>query len=238
MVEFPASDTYVMGAGGTTILVDSSYNVIKTTAWDAGGGGFSLWEYSGGWQTPFVPVDAGSSVVAIGKGGADVMIKAMLGLLNELGADLHLNSEVARIAVASGRATGIALVDGQKALWTVRPRVERAAPACASAHACEKSARGREGRARSSVHWDRCSDRMRESKTLAGKRTRKAAAARLASSVRPSPDSAWTRNASRSSASSPFGKRRSCSARMASADEKSPLATAARAGCRTLSSSA
>jgi pseudomonalisin/xanthomonalisin len=76
MVEFPASDTYVMAAGGTTILVDSNYNIIKTTAWDAGGGGFSLWEYSGAWQSPFVPVDAGSSVVGVGKGLPDVAMDA------------------------------------------------------------------------------------------------------------------------------------------------------------------
>jgi pseudomonalisin len=76
MVEFPASDTYVMGAGGTTILVDSSFDVIKTTAWDAGGGGFSPWEYSGSWQTPFVPVDAGSAVAGVGKGLPDVAMDA------------------------------------------------------------------------------------------------------------------------------------------------------------------
>jgi len=76
MVEFPASDTYVMGAGGTTILVDSSFNVIETTAWDAGGGGFSVWEYSGAWQTPFVPVDAGSAVAGVGKGLPDIAMDA------------------------------------------------------------------------------------------------------------------------------------------------------------------
>jgi pseudomonalisin len=76
MVEFPASDTYVIGAGGTTILVGPTYNIIETTAWDAGGGGFSLWEYSGSWQTPFVPVDAGSAVVGVGKGLPDVAMDA------------------------------------------------------------------------------------------------------------------------------------------------------------------
>lgn len=69
-VEFPASDTYVMGAGGTTIYVDSNFNVIETTAWDAGGGGFSLWEYSGAWQRPFVPASAA------GKGVPDVAMDA------------------------------------------------------------------------------------------------------------------------------------------------------------------
>ena len=76
MVEFPASDTYVMGAGGTTLLADSNYNVIQTTAWDAGGGGFSLWEHSGGWQSSFVPVTAGTSTVGAGKGVPDVAMDA------------------------------------------------------------------------------------------------------------------------------------------------------------------
>lgn len=75
-VEFPASDTYVMGAGGTTILVDSAFNVIQTTAWDAGGGGFSLWEHAAGWQSPFVPGTAGTSAVGAGKGVPDVAMDA------------------------------------------------------------------------------------------------------------------------------------------------------------------
>ena len=76
MVEFPASDTYVMGAGGTTLLVDANYNVIQTTAWDAGGGGFSLWEHSGGWQSPFVPITVAGSAVGAGKGVPDVAMDA------------------------------------------------------------------------------------------------------------------------------------------------------------------
>jgi pseudomonalisin len=75
-VEFPASDTYVMGAGGTTLLVDSSFNIIQTTAWDAGGGGFSLWEHSAAWQSAFVPVTAAGSVVGAGKGVPDVAMDA------------------------------------------------------------------------------------------------------------------------------------------------------------------
>jgi pseudomonalisin len=72
-VEFPASDTYVMGAGGTTILVDSNYNVIETTAWDAGGGGFSLWEYAPAWQSPFL---TGEAAAVNGKGVPDVAMDA------------------------------------------------------------------------------------------------------------------------------------------------------------------
>jgi phytoene dehydrogenase-like protein len=71
-------------------------------------------DVAGGALFPYLESMANQSFgMAIGKGGADVMIKAMLGLLNVLGADLHLKSEVARIAVANGRASGIALVDGR-----------------------------------------------------------------------------------------------------------------------------
>lgn len=75
-VEFPASDTYVMGAGGTTILVDADFNVVQTIAWNAGGGGFSLWEHAAGWQSAFVPGTAGTSVVGGGKGVPDVAMDA------------------------------------------------------------------------------------------------------------------------------------------------------------------
>jgi len=57
-------------------VVHSNYNVIQTTAWDAGGGGFSLWEHSGGWQSSFVPVTAGTSTVGAGKGVPDVAMDA------------------------------------------------------------------------------------------------------------------------------------------------------------------
>ena len=51
--------------------------------------------------------------MVIGKGGADVMIRAMTGLLKELGGELHRGAEVARIDVAGGRAAGVTLTDGR-----------------------------------------------------------------------------------------------------------------------------
>jgi phytoene dehydrogenase-like protein len=51
--------------------------------------------------------------MVIGMGGAQTMIKAMLGLLGELGANVILNAEVARIDVGDGRATGVTLADGR-----------------------------------------------------------------------------------------------------------------------------
>jgi phytoene dehydrogenase-like protein len=69
---------------------------------------------AGGALFPYLEAMANQSFgMALGKGGADVMIKAMLGLLTELGGETHLDAEVARIDVVDGRASGVALVDGR-----------------------------------------------------------------------------------------------------------------------------
>jgi phytoene dehydrogenase-like protein len=71
-------------------------------------------DISGGALFPYLEAMANQSFgMVIGKGGADTMIRAMLGLLKELGGEVHLGAEVARIDVANGRAAGIALVDGR-----------------------------------------------------------------------------------------------------------------------------
>jgi subtilase family serine protease len=51
MVNYPASSQYVTGVGGTTVLTDSDGNYDIETAWYAGGGGISQFEYSPFWQT-------------------------------------------------------------------------------------------------------------------------------------------------------------------------------------------
>jgi phytoene dehydrogenase-like protein len=71
-------------------------------------------DVAGGALFPYLEAMANQSFgMALGKGGADVMIQAMLGLLGELGGEVHLNAEVERIDVANGRASGIALTDGR-----------------------------------------------------------------------------------------------------------------------------
>jgi pseudomonalisin len=75
-VEFPASDTYVTGAGGTTLIVDSGFNVTAETAWDAGGGGLALFSAAPAWQAPFVPANAVISLLGGGKGVPDVAMDA------------------------------------------------------------------------------------------------------------------------------------------------------------------
>ena len=72
-------------------------------------------DIAGGALFPYLESMANQSFgMVIGKGGADMMIKAMLGLLAELGGEVHLNAEVARIDVArTARATGVTLADGR-----------------------------------------------------------------------------------------------------------------------------
>lgn len=52
--------------------------------------------------------------MVIGKGGANTIIKAMEGLLKELGGDILLNAPVQHIEQTKGRATGVVLSDGRR----------------------------------------------------------------------------------------------------------------------------
>ena len=71
-------------------------------------------DVAGGALFPYLESMASQSFgMALGKGGADVMIKAMLGLLAELGGEVHLGAEVARVEVVGGRASGVTLADGR-----------------------------------------------------------------------------------------------------------------------------
>jgi phytoene dehydrogenase-like protein len=71
-------------------------------------------DIAGGALFPYLEAMADQSFgMALGKGGADVMIKAMTGYLKELGSELHLDAEVARIDKTNGRASGVTLLDGR-----------------------------------------------------------------------------------------------------------------------------
>ncbi|MCY1667414.1 phytoene desaturase family protein [Rhizobium sp. SL86] len=52
--------------------------------------------------------------MVIGAGGADVIIKAMTGLLRAKGGELFLNSPVASVDIVNGRARTVTLADGRK----------------------------------------------------------------------------------------------------------------------------
>jgi phytoene dehydrogenase-like protein len=72
-------------------------------------------DIAGGALFPYLEAMADQSFgMALGKGGADVMIKAMTSYLKELGGDLHLDAEVARIDKTADRSSGITLTDGRR----------------------------------------------------------------------------------------------------------------------------
>lgn len=70
MVEYPASSSYVIGAGGTTLLTNADGTWNNEIAWYAGGGGLSQFEASGFWQAPV------NSLSTVGKGSPDVAMDA------------------------------------------------------------------------------------------------------------------------------------------------------------------
>ncbi len=72
-------------------------------------------DIAGGALFPYLEAMADQSFgMALGRGGADVMIKALTGYLKELGGEIHLDAEVARIDRHDGRATGVTLADGRQ----------------------------------------------------------------------------------------------------------------------------
>jgi phytoene dehydrogenase-like protein len=86
-------------------------------------------DVAGGALFPYLEAMANQSFgMALGKGGADMMIKAMLGFLGELGGEVHPNAEVARIDIAGGRAAGVTLADG-RSFTAGRAVVANVAPA-------------------------------------------------------------------------------------------------------------
>jgi phytoene dehydrogenase-like protein len=74
-------------------------------------------DIAGGALFPYLEAMADQSFgMALGKGGADVMINAMTAYLKELGGELHLDAEVIRIDKMNGRATGVTLKDGRSVM--------------------------------------------------------------------------------------------------------------------------
>src|SRR6185503_19135302 len=72
-------------------------------------------DIAGGALFPYLEAMADQSFgMALGKGGADVMIKALTGYLKELGGEIHLDAEVTRIDRDGNRASGVTLADGRQ----------------------------------------------------------------------------------------------------------------------------
>lgn len=85
-VSYPATSQYAVAVGGTTVLADSSGNYDQETAWYAGGGGISQFEYSPYWQTAAgVPSAAASS-----RGEPDIAMDAD----PYSGANVYVNGQI------------------------------------------------------------------------------------------------------------------------------------------------
>lgn len=71
-------------------------------------------DIAGGALFPYLEAMANQCFgMAIGKGGADTVTKALTGYLKELGGELHLGSDVVSVETNGNHATGIRLSDGQ-----------------------------------------------------------------------------------------------------------------------------
>ncbi|HEX3551433.1 MAG TPA: S53 family peptidase [Candidatus Elarobacter sp.] len=56
LVEYPATSPYAVGVGGTTLWTQLDGTYQGESAWNAGGGGISQFEYSPSWESPTQPV--------------------------------------------------------------------------------------------------------------------------------------------------------------------------------------
>ena len=87
MVEYPASSPYVTAVGGTDLFSNPDGSYLGETAWEAGGGGLSQFEYSPYWESPTQPV--GTTAVGLTfRGLPDVAMDASI----ETGAKLYTST--------------------------------------------------------------------------------------------------------------------------------------------------
>ena len=87
MVEYPASSPYAVAVGGTDLFSNPDGTYLGETAWEAGGGGLSQFEYSPYWESPTQPV--GTTAVGLTfRGLPDVAMDASI----ETGAKLYTSS--------------------------------------------------------------------------------------------------------------------------------------------------
>ena len=86
-------------------------------------------DIAGGALFPYLEGMANQSFgMVIGKGGADTIIKAMVGMADGTRRRDHPGAEVAEITVAGGKATGIRLASGRDAYGDARPVIANVAP--------------------------------------------------------------------------------------------------------------
>jgi subtilase family serine protease len=102
LVNYPAASQYVTAVGGTTLVTNADGNYDIETAWNAGGGGISQFEYSPYWQTAAgVPSSADSA-----RGIPDIAMDAD----PESGANVYVNGAwegVGGTSLSSPLAVGV-----------------------------------------------------------------------------------------------------------------------------------
>jgi subtilase family serine protease len=102
LVNYPAASQYVTAVGGTTLITNADGNYDIETAWNAGGGGISQFEYSPYWQTAAgVPSSADSA-----RGIPDIAMDAD----PESGANVYVNGAwegVGGTSLSSPLAVGV-----------------------------------------------------------------------------------------------------------------------------------
>ncbi len=78
-VNYPASSSYVVSVGGTTLLANADGTYNNEVAWVAGGGGPSLYEYQPYWQQGVTPPTGSAcvdTVACVGKNLPDIAMDA------------------------------------------------------------------------------------------------------------------------------------------------------------------
>jgi pseudomonalisin/xanthomonalisin len=75
-VEYPASSPYVVGVGGTTLLVNADNTYNYEIAWYSGGGGTSVFETAPSWQLPVLPTGTAAASGVVMKGLPDIAMDA------------------------------------------------------------------------------------------------------------------------------------------------------------------
>lgn len=85
-------------------------------------------DIAGGAMFPYLEAMANQSFgMVLGKGGADTMIRALVGMIKARGGTIDCNVSVARVLQGGGRATGVELADGRQ-IGATRAVIANVAP--------------------------------------------------------------------------------------------------------------
>lgn len=119
-------------------------------------------DVAGGALFPYLEAMADQAFgMALGKGGADTIVRAMTRAIEDLGGEVLTASEVVRIAAEGGRASGVELADGRRlaaaraVIASTHPRIlfdRLLSGPCAAAPAARKIAALRPGPATMMIH--------------------------------------------------------------------------------------